>query len=120
MALPGFIWFLLFKYVPLAWAVIAFRLFRPYPAQGKNYAYVEEEMSAIVELCRVGIVEELKRAGMGWGTERDHCRIADPSVFPFQNAGSVLGFDNGINIQKADAVVLGIGFLSDNPVVFDL
>lgn len=31
----------------------------------KNYAYVEEEMSAIVELCRVGIVEELKRAGMG-------------------------------------------------------
>ena len=65
MALPGFIWFVLFKYVPLAGAVIAFRLFRPYPAQGKNYAYVEEEMSAIVELCRVGIVEELKRAGMG-------------------------------------------------------
>ena len=31
----------------------------------KNYAYVEEEMSAIVELCRVGIVEELKRVGMG-------------------------------------------------------
>ncbi len=36
MALPGFIWFLLFKYVPLAGAVIAFRLFRPYPAQGKK------------------------------------------------------------------------------------